>query len=264
MAEKKVELLREITLLDRKEIILKNQNANRETPQWKLKIEEKVPKKLSSSLEKAFCMAFSLIFKKGTSIIEKSYNKEDIKQDYEVHKYALELNSKRELRHLRQKVLQNDLINTALTSIEGAALGAAGIGMPDIVIFVTILLRNIYEGALRFGFQYDTPAEQLIILKMIECALCKSDEFDILNSEIDTLVKYSVPYTPTENELKEQIQKTAKCMAMDMLVLKFIQGMPIIGVIGGLSNGVYYRRIMKYVNIKYQKRHLFELLKDCK
>ena len=43
-----------------------------------------------------------------------------------------------------------------------------------------------------------------------------------------------------------------------MLVMKFIQGLPVVGVIGGISNPVYYNRIMEYVRLKYHKRYLLE------
>ena len=45
-----------------------------------------------------------------------------------------------------------------------------------------------------------------------------------------------------------------------MLVLKFIQGLPIVGIVGGAFNPVYYNKIMKYVRIKYYKRYLIEKL----
>lgn len=34
--------------------------------------------------------------------------------------------------------------------------------------------------------------------------------------------------------------------------------LPVVGVIGGLGNPVYYRRILSYVQLKYQKRYLLE------
>lgn len=258
----KNEILGEIASLNKKEIIIGNQNSVRQDPLWKKKVEEKVPQSLEKTLTKAFCMAFSLIFKKGTSLIEKTYNKDNIKEDYQTHRFALDLNAQRELKKLKAKLLKSDLLTVAVSSAEGAALGAAGIGMPDIVVFTSLLLRSIYECALRFDFSYDTPEEQYIILKMIECAFAKDGEFDSLNAEIDALMKKDTLYVPTADELKAQLQKTATCLAMDMLVMKFIQGIPVVGIVGGLSNGIYSRRIMKYVTLKYQKRYLFKLLSE--
>ena len=44
-------------------------------------LEDKVPDKLQDTLDNAFGAAFSLIFQKGTGIIEKTYNKERISED---------------------------------------------------------------------------------------------------------------------------------------------------------------------------------------
>ena len=45
---------------------------------------------------------------------------------------------------------------------------------------------------------------------------------------------------------------------MDMLILKFIQGLPIVGIIGGAANPVYYRKVMRYVQLMYRKRYLLK------
>ena len=57
-------------------------------------------------------------------------------------------------------------------------------------------------------------------------------------------------------------RRTAKAFAVDMLLLKFIQGLPVVGVLGGAANPVYYRRIMKYVQLKYRKRYLIKKISE--
>ena len=47
-------------------------------------------------------------------------------------------------------------------------------------------------------------------------------------------------------------------MALDMLCLKFIQGIPVVGMIGGLGNPVYGHKILNYVRLKCYKRYLLE------
>ena len=64
----------------------------------------------------------------------------------------------------------------------------------------------------------------------------------------------------TEPSFKAQIKNTASVFAVDMLLLKFIQGLPLVGIIGGAANPVYYRKVMKYVQLKYRKRYLYKLL----
>ena len=46
-----------------------------------------------------------------------------------------------------------------------------------------------------------------------------------------------------------------------MVVLKFIQGLPVVGILGGAGNPAYYRRVMKYAELKYRRRYLLELQK---
>ena len=61
---------------------------------------------------------------------------------------------------------------------------------------------------------------------------------------------------PSEEDFKLQLGHTSDAFAVDMLLAKFIQGIPVVGVIGGLTNPVYYRKILKYVKLKYRKRYL--------
>ena len=52
------------------------------------KLADKVPQKLQGTLDKAFYGAFALIFEKGTTVIEKTYNKEEIENTYKVNEFA--------------------------------------------------------------------------------------------------------------------------------------------------------------------------------
>lgn len=48
---------------------------------------------------------------------------------------------------------------------------------------------------------------------------------------------------------------------MDMLLLKFVQGIPVVSVLGGAANLVYDNKVMRYVQLKYQKRCLLSVAK---
>ena len=63
-------------------------------------------------------------------------------------------------------------------------------------------------------------------------------------------------------EWEEQLKGTAKTFALDMLLLKFLQGLPLVGVLGGAGNPVYYRRVMVYVQLLYYKRYLLRRKKE--
>ena len=138
--------------------------------------------------------------------------------------------------------------------MEGVGLGALGIGMPDVVLFTSVVLRGCYETALRYGFTYDTPEEKFFILTILEGSLLKGEAWDVCNERANTLLQS--PHIPTEAEMKEQMQHTADAFAAKMLVSKFIQGIPVVGMVGGLTNPMCFRKIQQYVRLKYQKRLL--------
>ena len=41
--------------------------------------------------------------------------------------------------------------------------------------------------------------------------------------------------------------------------MKFLQGIPIVGVVGGWYNMVYMKRVNTYASLKYQRRRLHDL-----
>jgi len=168
--------------------------------------------------------------------------------------------SRRELRRMGKNAGRSNLNNLAITTVEGIGLGALGIGLPDIVLFIGTLLKGVYETALHYGYAYDTRAEQMLILKMLAASLSGAEDWERRNEAVDRLLaRGAVP--ATDEVFEAQIQKTASAFALDMLVLKFIQGLPVVGVLGGAANPVYYRKIMRYVQLKYRKRYLWQLLK---
>ena len=62
--------------------------------------------------------------------------------------------------------------------------------------------------------------------------------------------------TPEDYDEKLQIEKTAAGLSKELLYMKFLQGIPIIGAVGGIYDAVYMKRITQYANLKYKKRFL--------
>ena len=54
----------------------------------------------------------------------------------------------------------------------------------------------------------------------------------------------------------EEVREAASALSFSMLTAKFVQGLPVVGVVGGVTNLVTYRRIIGYVALKYKKRYL--------
>ena len=254
-------LQKELEQLEKRERRLERSAGKQEPPEWKKALETKVPEKVRVNLEKAFCKAFSVVFQHGNTLIEKTYDKEELQKDHEIQAYAVELKgNRRELRRMRKAAGAADLRNMALATVEGAGLGLLGIGLPDIVIFIGMLMKGVYEAALHYGFDYDSPQERLFILKMMEASLSRGEERIRADREVDAMCAAIPEPEEAKSLLKAQMDRTAEVFAMDMLLLKFIQGLPVVGLLGGAGNPVYYRRIMKYVQIKYHKRYLLGMI----
>ena len=47
-------------------------------------------------------------------------------------------------------------LNMAVSAVEGVGMGFFGLGLPDIPLFLGVLLKSIYEVALSYGYTYDT------------------------------------------------------------------------------------------------------------
>lgn len=101
-------------------------------------------------------------------------------------------------------------------------------------------------------------------LKKLETSVSKGKLWSLCNGQVDKMLMESpqVWMSKEENiarkELEEQIRKTGDAFAVDMLAAKFLQGLPLVGMLAGFSNPVYYHRIMKYVEMKYRKRYLLQ------
>ncbi|MBT9776693.1 EcsC family protein [Clostridium sp. MCC353] len=234
-------------------------------PAWKKNLEQRIPPKVQVNLQKAFCTAFSVVFEQGEGLIGKTFNRETILEDYSIQDYAVQVKgSHKQIKNMRKKAGAPDLRNLAITTAEGIGLGALGIGIPDIVFFTGFILKGVYETSLHYGYDYMLPEEKLLILKLLEAALAKGEDWNRLNGEVDSWMEQGMGTADMEQELKAQMKRTADAFALDMLLMKFIQGLPLVGVLGGVGNPVYYKKIMKYVRLKYQKRYVLNGLEKIK
>lgn len=251
-------LQKELRAVEKQEKKIQKAFVNAKKPAWKTALGDKIPRKVYTGLESTFCKGFSLVFNQGRSLIEKSYNKETLKNNHSIRDFAVQLKGgRRELKAVQKNAKRSDGLNMVVTTAEGLALGALGIGMPDIVLFISTMLKGVYETALNYGFDYETPEEQYMILNMMAASLITGEERIEWDEMIDAMIEEE-PQAVTQDVLDEQIRETASVFAMDMLLLKFIQGMPIVGILGGVANPIYYNRVLQYVQLKYRKRYLLK------
>jgi len=231
-----------------------DRNLHKKEAGWQQKLEKYVPEKLSQNLNAAFAKAFEMIFEKGTGLIEKTYNKEKREKEHQINSYAAEtMGSRKTLKAFGKQAKASKNVSTLLSAVEGIGMGVAGAGLPDIPVFLMVLLRSIYEIAVIYGFDYDTEQEQIFILKVIETALMHEYPLQESNAELNSWIKESKEFAVSK---EEQIKRTSLALSNEMLYLKFVQGAPVIGVVGGMSDMVYQKKILDYAEMKYKRRFL--------
>lgn len=220
-------------------------------------LEDRVPEKLQGTLDAAFAKAFETIFEKGTSMIEKTYKKDELKRQFKINAYAAELKEdKKSLRKFSKKTDTANTKNLLISSVEGVGLGVLGIGLPDIPVFVGVLLKSVYEAALNFGYSYDTPEEKYFVLKIIETALSHGDDLVLGDRQLNDFIEQAA--CPADYDQGQQIKVTSSTMSTELLYLKFLQGIPIVGAVGGAYNTIYLQKVLKYAKLKYHRRFLID------
>lgn len=221
------------------------------------KIENKIPEKLRETLYKAFYKSFQLIFEKGSNYIEKTYNREDMKLEHDLNDIAINRKpSRKYLKRMDRQGNKSKLINSSIATLEGGVLGVLGIGIPDIPLIISLIIRQLHEISLSYGYDYKNDEERIYILKLICGALSDGSSQIQFNKEVDELGGQIDNNIVNNTSLEEQIKNTSNVLADHLLLGKFIQGIPIIGVVGGAVNNRIISRIGKYGKIKYKKRYL--------
>ena len=51
-------------------------------------------------------------------------------------------------------------------------------------------------------------------------------------------------------------------LSKELLYMKFLQGVPVIGAVGGAYDVIYMKQISEYANLKYQRRFLQEKIRN--
>lgn len=225
------------------------------------KMEEKIPEKLEKTLDAAFYKAFLLIFEKGTGIIEKTLDGEELRTEFRVNDFRMAQKPNRKaLRKMEQTSKKSQLFHAVATTVEGIGLGALGIGLPDIPLFLAMLLRSIYETAASYGYAYRQREEQILILRIIAAALTDG----AAKRQADALVDAWLEHTEAEGRsFAEEVRLASEALSQAMLTAKFIQGLPLVGMAGGMYNPLLYRRVIYYARLKYKKRYLMEKRKGA-
>ncbi len=216
---------------------------------------DKVPQKLQQTLQSVFSKSFALVFEKGSSVIEKSYNREEIEIKHKVNAYAFSLKQdKKRIDAFGKQASKSEAKNIAISGVKGIGLGLLGIGVPDIPVFLGMILKGIYEIALQFGFEYDTEKERYFIINVIATSLSYGDKAVLYNEILNDYIVN--PNLPKDYDALKEVEKVSDVLANELLVMKFIQGLPIVGVVGGVSDAVFVKKILDFAKLKYKRRFL--------
>ena len=194
-----------------------------------------------------------------------AYDKENTRIQYEVNRYAVGLKpDKKSLRAFTKQTRGSGALSLAFSGVEGVGLGLLGLGLPDIPILTATLLRSLYELATSYGYDYAKPEERFYLLMLIEGSMSYGDKLDDCQRRLDEFAERdSTEYTVfSEDEVIKQLNAAASALADETLFLKFVQGIPIVGVVGGLSNPVIMSRVRKFALLNYQYRMLKSLARS--
>ncbi len=209
------------------------------------------------TMDAAFYTAFQVIFKRGTGLLGKTIPEKRLRADRYIKEYYLGKDpDARSVRAFHKSAVLSGAATTAMATAEGCALGLAGMGLPDIPILMSILLRAVYQTAVRYGFAYDTPQERYYILLLLSAALTRGPERAAFSRRADDFGRSVDHGEGPWFDLDTQMRETSKALSNAMLVVKFIQGTAIVGVVGGACNFSASRKVTEVANLKYQKRFL--------
>lgn len=225
------------------------------------KIQDKIPTKLVNTLNSAFYKSFQLVFDKGSTYIEKTYNKDRIELEYDINNYALDKRmNKRHINRMDRYSKQSQFINSSISVVEGSALGILGIGLPDTFLLLSVMVKTVYEIALSYGYSYDKEEEKAYLLLLINTAISKGEQQLDLNKKLELLSDKLDHNIEAQVDVDTLMRETSKSLSESLLTAKFIQGIPIVGVVGGAVNYNTVNRVAKFARIKYKKRYLLKKL----
>ena len=248
-------LEKEWTKLEKDEYLFLDKAMHKEDSKLNQFLETKVPDSLQKTLDDAFAKAFQLVFEKGTDVIEKSYKKDDIEKDYAINSYAATVKENRKnLKAFSKKASGAGRTNLLLSGVSGIGMGVLGIGIPDIVVFTSLMLRSVYEIGLNYGFKYDTEEEKKFILSLIQGAVCHDTQLLRINNDLNEFMKDGI--FSKDFDMDVCIRKAAAALSRELLYMKFLQGIPVVGAVGGAYDVIYMKQINKFAELKYRRRFL--------
>lgn len=239
-------------LLDRKELL----------GSFSGKVQGKIPDKLENTVQRAFFAALNYFLDSGAEVIGKALPTQQLLAEYREKEALLrERQDFSALRALDKTAVRSRSGNLALTAVEGAGLGLMGIGLPDIPLFLGMLLKSVRETALRYGYPGEGPWEQCYLLRVICGSLAGGSEGEAFWQQADRMAAAMDHRSgePVVADLEEMTARTANLLAATLLAAKFIQDIAVVGAAGGAFNLMVLHRVERGAAVMYKKRRLERL-----
>ncbi len=263
LRKKQTPLEKEWAKVEKQEQTYLQKHAEKKDSKLNQLLEGKVPADLQKTLDTAFAKAFQMVFEKGLGIIEKTYKKEQLEKSYQVNEYTAQvMEDSKSLKAFSKKASGTGNVNLLLSGVSGIGLGALGVGIPDIVLFTGLMLKSVYEIALSYGFDYTSRFEKHFILLLIQGALASGEELEKINTELNLYIETGT--FSGDVWLNKSIEATASCLSKELLYMKFLQGIPIVGAVGGAYDVIYTKQVVKYAEMKYRRRFYQKRKQDSK
>lgn len=248
-------LEKEWVKLEKDEFYFLDKNMRKEDSKLSQFLSDKVPGGLQDTLDMAFAKAFHLVFEKGTDLIEKTYKKEEIAKEYQINEFTVKTKENRKnLKAFSKKANGAGNTNLLISGASGIGMGVLGIGIPDIAVFTSLMLRSLYEICLNYGYDYKDEEEKKFILLLIQGAVCHNTNLLRINEQLNFYIEHG-EFSKVIS-MNDCVQETAKCLSKELLYMKFLQGIPLVGAVGGAYDVIYMKQVNKFAELKYRRRFL--------
>ncbi len=225
-------------------------------------VNRKMPAKIHNTLLAAFGKAFEIIYIKGSKLINKTYDKENMKKDYKAdERFARAADTRLGIKSFHHKSFRRSILDGGIVTGAAFFMGLVGASLPDIPLFVSVAIRNMNQTCLCYGYDCENLNEKVLMVKMMGTALIAGDEAEAGNGETDDMIEFIEQGGMfTEEDLKAESKKASDRLSDRTLYMKFLMQIPIFGAIFGLCDFQFFSKIHRYVDMKYRERFLREAL----
>ena len=222
------------------------------------KINGAVPDRILNKIEAAFGKAFNFMYVKGSKAINKTYSKDRMEEAYKEDKiFAKAVDNRLSVKSFQLKSRRRGLFDGFIVALTGLGLGFLGRALIDITAFISVTFRNMYQTCLCYGFDCEDFNEKILMLKMMEAALTTGEDAEILNEETDDLIDYiDNGGQLTDDDLDFQVKSVSERLSRQIMYTRVIMMIPIIGIVPGFLDIVFFWKVHRYIDMKYRKRFL--------